>query len=171
MHKSFLSFFDEVELKLRNIFESLHIFLEIFERKHCQVVRDQLARYSAEVDQILQQMNDHFMLHDEEIEILPDVVTSHSTVTTLRNFTHLSNINILVYMLNTLTSVDLKPKETCAEFLDKCFTKMFSKFGNILCYSNMLNLKKCFYRRVSRFFKKRKLSKQFAFRKRLIVFK
>ena len=140
----FLTFFDEIELKLRKIFESLHLILKMFERKHSKLVLDQLSKLLRERDQVLQQMSDHFMLHKEEIVILPDAVTSHSTVITLRNFTHLSNINILVYMLNTLTSVDLKPKETCAEFLDKCFAKMFSKFGNSLCYSNMLNVKSIF---------------------------
>ena len=138
---SFLSFLDEIELKLRKILEGLHLILKMFERRHSKLVLDQLSKLLRERDQILEQMSDHFMLHDEEIEIFLDVVTSHFMVITLRNITHLSNINILVYMLNTLTSVDLKAKETCAEFLDKCFTKMFSKFGNSLCYSNMLNVK------------------------------
>ena len=126
IHKSFLSFFDEIELKLRNIFEGLHLILKMFERKHSQLVQDQLNRYSTKVDQILKQISDHLMLHEEDIESFPDVVGSHSLMISMRNTNYLSNINILIYSLNILASVDMKPKEPWADFIGKFFLKMFS---------------------------------------------
>ena len=144
MHNSFLSFFVEIELKLGKIFEGLHTALKTFDRKRSRLVRDQLKLYSAEVDKILRQMSDQFMLRHKEDDIFPDVVTSHFNVTRLKNLTHLENINLLTWSLNNLTSVDMKAKETCEDFKFKIFIKMHSKFGSSLCYSDMLNVERIF---------------------------
>ena len=96
----------------------------MFERKHCQQVKDQLSRYSTELDKILKQMTDHLMLHKEED--FPDVVTSHFSVVFTRDWFQMININQLIYSLNTLTSVDLKPKETWEEFSNKFLRKIKS---------------------------------------------
>ena len=136
MNESFLSCFGEIELKLRNIFESLHLILKMFERKHCQLVKDQLSRYSIEVDQILKQMSDNLMSHNEEIKTLPDVVSSHFNVLLAEISIHMTNIRLLTYSLNILTSVDLRPKESLKDFLNKCFMKMTCEFDNNFCYSH-----------------------------------
>ena len=125
-HKSFLSFFDDIELELSNLFESLHILLKMFERKHCKLVKNQLNRYSTELDKILKQMSDHMMLYEKDIETFPDVVTSHFTVLLMKNINTLFNINLLIHSLNILTSVDIKPKESWAEFIQKFLLKLYS---------------------------------------------
>ena len=108
----------------------------MFERKHCQLARDQLNRYSTEVDQILQQMSDNLMLHNEEIKTLPAVVSSHFKVLNAEISYHMTNIRLLTYSLNILTSVDLRPKESLKDFLNKSFMKMTSEFDINFCYSH-----------------------------------
>ena len=105
----------------------------MFERKHCQHVRDQLNRYSTEVNQVSKQINDHMMLHKEEFEIFPDVVTSHYILVSKRDFHQIINISILFYSLNILTSVDLKQKESFVEVMDKFIPKITGEFENSLC--------------------------------------
>ena len=124
----------------------------MFERKHCQHVKDQLSRYSTELDKILKQMSDHLMLHKEEI--FPDIVTSHFTVVFTRDWFQMININQLIYSLKFLTSVDLKPKETYEEFMDKFLTKIKSKFKIVCVIPTSVSYKNMFLQRLSRFFKK-----------------
>ena len=126
MHKSFLSVLDDIELKLKKVFEGLHLILNMFERNHCQNVRNQLNRYSTDINQILKQTSDHLMLHDKDI--FPDIVSSHFNVFYVRNISYLTSINTLIYSLNNLTSVDMKIKESFAEFIGKFFLKMLSEF-------------------------------------------
>ena len=124
----------------------------MFERKHCQHVKNQLIRYSTELDKILKQMSDHLMLHKEEI--FPDIVTSHFTVVFTRDWFQMININQLIYSLKFLTSVDLKPKETYEEFMDKFLTKIKSKFKIVCVIPTSVSYKNMFLQRLSRFFKK-----------------
>ena len=126
MHKSFLSFAVEVELKLRKIFEGLHLILQMFDRKHSQLALDQLSKLLRESDRILQQMSDHLKLYNAQIKTLPAVVSSQFSVMSARNSNHLTNIYLLSYSLNILTSVDLKPKQTLKDFLNRCFMRIIS---------------------------------------------
>ena len=126
MHKSFLSFAVEVELKLGKIFEGLHLVLQMFDRKHCQLALDQLSKLLRESDQVLRQMSDHLKLHNAQIKTLPAVVSSQFSVMSARNSNHLTNIYLLSYSLNILTSDDLKPKQTLKDFLNTCFMRIIS---------------------------------------------
>merc|ERR1719376_1718559 len=118
----------EMELQLRKIFENLHRILKNFERKHSPFVRDHLDRCSAEIDEIIRKMAVRFSVQKEEVGQMPAVVSSHHRVMNVQISYHFTNIRLLTYSLNILTSADLKPKETLKDFLAEGSAKLEREF-------------------------------------------